>query len=286
MSEHLISAAELVGLVGDPDVVIFDVRHNLMDHAAGQREYLAGHIPGARFLDHETDLAAPKTGQNGRHPLPERAEFAARMASCGVQPGTLVVAYDASGGMYAAHLWWMLRWAGHDTVRVLDGGWQAWVAADYSVSQATPASHGAQPGSSEKGVWSGQGTDAVKVEEVLANVSQPRFTVLDARAANRFRGEVEPMDPVAGHIPGALNRPNTDNLQADGRFKPADVLAAEFAAVLGPVSPDDVVHQCGSGITACHNLLAMEVAGLSGSRLYAGSWSEWCADPERPVAKG
>ncbi|MBO1111176.1 sulfurtransferase [Bordetella petrii] len=282
MTMTLISAADLAGRLQSPDVRIFDVRHDLADHAAGRRAYEQGHIPGARYLDHETELAAPRTGSNGRHPLPSRADLAALMAAHGVQPDTLVVAYDASGGMFAAHLWWMLRWLGHERVAVLDGGWQGWVAAGLPVGTdavAAESGSGAAPAGPSL-------AETVDADAVLANLAQPAFTVLDARAANRYRGEVEPMDPVAGHIPGALNRPNGENLQADGRFKPPGQLRAEFASLLGDRDPRAVVHQCGSGITACHNLLAMEIAGLAGSRLYPGSWSEWCSDPARPVARG
>lgn len=282
MTTTLISAADLAARLDTPDVRVFDVRHDLTNHSAGRQAYDAGHIPGARFLDHETELAAARTGKNGRHPLPDRAQFGALMAAHGVTPGTLVVAYDASGGMYAAHLWWMLRWLGHDRVAVLDGGWQAWTAAGLPVSHdpaptvlpGTPV----EPGKSLAGT--------VDAQAVLANIAQPSFTVIDARAANRYRGEVEPMDPVAGHIPGALNRPNGENLQPDGRFKTAQQLRAEFGSLLAGRDPGSIVHQCGSGITACHNLLSMEIAGLTGSRLYPGSWSEWCSDPARPVAKG
>ncbi|OAE61963.1 sulfurtransferase [Achromobacter mucicolens] len=282
MTTTLISAADLAARLDTPDVRVFDVRHDLTNHSAGRQAYDAGHIPGARFLDHETELAAARTGKNGRHPLPDRAQFGALMAAHGVTPGTLVVAYDASGGMYAAHLWWMLRWLGHDRVAVLDGGWQAWTAAGLPVSHdPAPA---VRPGTPVEPGKSLAGT--VDAQAVLANITQPSFTVVDARAANRYRGEVEPMDPVAGHIPGALNRPNGENLQPDGRFKTAEQLRAEFGSLLAGRDPASVVHQCGSGITACHNLLSMEIAGLTGSRLYPGSWSEWCSDPARPVAKG
>ena len=286
MTQHLISAAELAGRLDEKDICIFDVRHNLTDHGAGRREYDAGHIPGAQFLDHETELSGVKTGKNGRHPLPDIDVFAALMTERGVRPGVPVVAYDASGGMFAAHLWWMLRWLGHTSVQVLDGGWQAWQAGGYAVSKApgAPALAGAQTGSAP--VWPVSAAGLVTAADVMANIPKQAFTVIDARAANRYRGEVEPMDPFAGHIPGAINRPNTENLQPDGRFKSAEVLAREFDALLRDRAPADVVHQCGSGITACHNLLAMEIAGKSGSRLYAGSWSEWCADPLRPIAMG
>lgn len=295
MTHPLISAEALGHLLADSPnrVRVFDVRHDLVDHAAGRRAYDAGHIPGAIHIDHETELAAAKTGKNGRHPLPQPDVFAAHMATLGVTPDTHVVAYDASGGMYAAHLWWMLKWIGHRKVQVLDGGWQAWVAAGLTQQTETPADQSltqpaenaaAQPASTTA---FGTGTmGAVDADAVLANLRKPAFTVLDARAAPRYRGEVEPMDPVAGHIPGALNRPNTGNLGEDGRFKSADTLREEYLALLNGVPAEQVVHQCGSGITATHNLLAMEVAGLSGSRLYPGSWSEWVSDPSRPVAKG
>ncbi|OZI41456.1 sulfurtransferase [Bordetella genomosp. 5] len=282
MSQTLISVADLAARLGEPDVRVFDVRHDLMDHAAGRRAFDAAHIPGAIYLDHEKELAAPRTGKNGRHPLPERAALAGLMAAHGVTPRTLVVAYDASGGMYAAHLWWMLRWMGHDRVVVLDGGWQAWQEAGQPEATGPQAAVAPQQGVTPAPSLA----PTVDADAVLANIDAPAFTVIDARAANRYRGEVEPMDPVAGHIPGALNRPNGENLAADGRFKPADQLRDEFTRLLDGRAPETIVHQCGSGITACHNLLSMEIAGLAGSRLYPGSWSEWCSDPARPVAKG
>src|SRR5690606_36004036 len=211
MTTTLISASDLAARLQGPDLRIFDVRHDLADHAAGRRAYEQGHIPGARYLDHETELAAARTGKNGRHPLPARADLAALMAAHGVGPRTLVVAYDASGGMFAAHLWWMLRWLGHERGAVLAGGWQAWTAAGLPVRADAPPAVPA--GQAAAGVPLVETVDA---EAVLANLSRPAFTVLDARAANRYRGEVEPMDPVAGHIPGALNRPNGENLRPDG----------------------------------------------------------------------
>lgn len=282
MTMTLISAADLAARLDAGGVQVSDVRHDLADHAAGRRAYEQGHIAGAHYLDHEADLAAPRSGSNGRHPLPGRDAFAGLMAAHGVTPETLVVAYDASGGMFAAHLWWMLRWMGHERVAVLDGGWQAWTAAGLPTETGATPAVAAQPGARAGQSLAG----TVDAAEVLANIAQPAFTVIDARAANRYRGEVEPMDPVAGHIPGALNRPNTENLQADGRFKTPAQLRQEFEVLLGGRAADGIVHQCGSGITACHNLLAMEVAGLAGSRLYPGSWSEWCSDAARPVAKG
>lgn len=278
----LISVSQLASRLNDADVRVFDVRHDLGDFAAGRRQFEASHIAGAHFLDNETELAGPRTGRNGRHPLPDRAALAALMAAHGVRPETLVVAYDASGGQFAAHLWWLLRWIGHDQVAVLDGGWQAWSAAGLPVeSGAAPA-----PAAAADVPLRAPLVEAVDANAVLANLRDPSFTLVDARAAARYRGEVEPIDPEAGRIPGALNRPYTDNLEADGRFKSPAQLREEFGAVLGGRAPGSIVHQCGSGITASANLFAMEVAGLAGSRLYPGSWSEWISDPARPREKG
>jgi thiosulfate/3-mercaptopyruvate sulfurtransferase len=294
MSELVIRAEDLKAALPQGRWLVFDVRHELQDHAAGRRAYEQGHVPGAIYLDHETQLAAPKTGRNGRHPLPAPADFAALMQACGLTPDTRVAVYDAHGGMFAAHLWWMLRWLGHERVAVLDGGWQAWLAAGGAQESGPGRGPAAepQPQASAGGAQGGSGSGRrphmpmVDAQAVAANLEKRAFTVVDARAANRYAGEVEPMDPVAGHIPGALNRPNGLNLAADGRFKAPQELRAEFSALLQGLPSDRVVHQCGSGITACHNLFAMELAGLAGSALYPGSWSEWCSDPSRPVAKG
>jgi thiosulfate/3-mercaptopyruvate sulfurtransferase len=282
MTMTLISASDLAARIGGADVRVFDVRHDLNDHGVGRRQFEQSHIAGARFLDSETELAAPRTGKNGRHPLPAREVLAGLMAAHGVTPQTLVVAYDASGGPYAAHLWWMLRWLGHDRVAVLDGGWQAWSAAGLPVQGGAAAAQQPQAGITPPAPLS----EPLDADAVLANIQGKTYTVVDARAAARYRGEVEPIDPEAGHIPGALNRPNGENLAADGLFKSPQQLRDEFAALLGSRDPASIVHQCGSGITASHNLLAMEIAGLGGSRLYPGSWSEWISDPARPRAKG
>ena len=288
MFTTLITPADLAAHLDDPAFRIVDVRHELADKAAGRRAFLASRIPGALFLDAETQLAGVHTGTNGRHPLPVRDDFAALIAQAGIGDDTQVVVYDASGGSFAARLWWMLRWIGHDKVAVLDGGLPAWQAEGHPVDQLAldemtafklPGA-GASPLSIRPPL-----VDTVDVDAVLGNLTQPAFAVLDARAAPRYRGEVEPMDPVAGHIPGALNRPYTENLTADQRFKPAEQLRDAFTGVLAGRTPQHLVHQCGSGVTACHNLLAMEVAGLGGSRLYPGSWSEWVADPSRPVER-
>jgi thiosulfate/3-mercaptopyruvate sulfurtransferase len=287
MTDLLIQADALRDRLGRPGCLVFDVRHDLADHAAGRRAYEAGHIPGALYLDHETQLCAPRTGRNGRHPLPDRADFAALMRAQGLTARSDVVVYDAGNGMFAVHLWWMLRWLGHESVAVLDGGWAAWQAMGGEAETGPRA-----PSLSEAQALQGlvltrqPSMPVVDARAVLANLDEPRFTVLDARAPERFSGQVEPIDPVGGHIPGALNRPFTQNVGDDGRFKPAAQLREEFEALLGGRLDRGIVHQCGSGITACHNVFAMELAGLRGSALYPGSWSEWCCDPERPVAKG
>ncbi|OZI61442.1 sulfurtransferase [Bordetella genomosp. 11] len=281
-SMSLMSVSQLASRLNDADVRVFDVRHDLGDFSAGRRQFEESHIAGAHFLDNERELAGAHTGRNGRHPLPDRAALASLMAAHGVGPETLVVGYDASGGQFAAHLWWLLRWIGHGRVAVLDGGWQAWKAAGLPMaSGAVPA-----PAAGAAAAPRPPLVEAVDADAVLANLGSHAFTVVDARAAARWRGEVEPIDPEAGRIPGALNRPYTDNLKEDGSFKSPDQLRQEFQAVLGNRAPSSIVHQCGSGITASANLFAMEVAGMRGSRLYPGSWSEWISDPSRPREKG
>jgi thiosulfate/3-mercaptopyruvate sulfurtransferase len=277
MFTTLVSANELAAHLDDPHWIVFDCRHDLADTTAGRRAYAHSHIPGAHFMHLDDDLSGPKTGVNGRHPLPDPGKFCARLASLGMRNDRQAVAYDASGGIYAARLWWMLRWVGHARVAVLDGGWDAWNAAGAPVT--------AEPASAKPASFSGAAHDSpVNADFILGQLGKPDLLVLDARSADRFRGENETLDPVGGHIPGALNRFFKHNLTGEGRFKPAAALRNEFAAALGTVNPAHVVHQCGSGVTACHNLLAMEIAGLHGSRLYPGSWSEWCSDARRPVA--
>lgn len=282
MFEFLISAEQVQANLNNSEWLILDVRHDLADHQAGRRAYEQGHIPGAVFLDHELDLAAPKTGLNGRHPLPSRQELAQLLQKNGLRDGMQVVVYDAQGSLFASHMWWMLRWLGHPQVAILDGGWQAWqqLGGAEESGQAKPV-----PATAKLSVSEQAAMPTVQTEQVLKNLSKPIFTVLDARAAERYRGDVEPMDPVAGHIPDALNRSHLNNLGEQGRFKPADQLRQEFQDLLGAISAEMVVHQCGSGITACHNLFAMELAGLSGSSIYPGSWSEWVSDASRPVAR-
>lgn len=276
-----ISAQTLAAELGKPDWIVFDVRHELQNPASGRAAYQQGHIPGALFLHLDEDLSAPKTGKNGRHPLPDRAAFAQRLAALGVNASSQVVVYDAAGGMMAARLWWMLRWVGHANVAVLDGGWPAWVASGAATNADVPAPRA--PGNLQ---LADPLTRQVNAAHVLINIELGTELVLDARGPDRFRGENETMDPVGGHIPGARNRCFRDNLDAQDRFKSADALRAEFTQVLGDATPAQVIAQCGSGVTACHNLLAMEIAGLGGAALYPGSWSEWCSDPDRPIAVG
>ncbi|MFA5611108.1 MAG: sulfurtransferase [Alcaligenes sp.] len=278
----MISAEQVQANLNNSECLILDVRHDLIDHQAGRRAYEQGHIPGAVFLDHEVDLAAPKTGLNGRHPLPSRQVLAQLLQQSGLRDGMQVVVYDAQGSLFASHMWWMLRWLGHPQVAILDGGWQAWqqLGGAQESGPATPA-----PAAAELSIPEQAAMPTVQTDQVLKNLSKPIFTVLDARAAERYRGDVEPMDPVAGHIPDALNRSHLNNLDEQGRFKPAEQLRQEYQDLLGTISAEMVVHQCGSGITACHNLFAMELAGLSGSSIYPGSWSEWVSDASRPVAR-
>jgi thiosulfate/3-mercaptopyruvate sulfurtransferase len=280
MYTTLLSAAELAAHVADPAWVVVDVRHDLAQPERwGEEQYRTGHLPGAVFAHLDRDLSGPKTGRNGRHPLPAPEACARVFGRLGIGEGRQVVAYDQNNGMYAARLWWMLRWLGHEAVAVLDGGLDAWLRAGLPTQREIP------PPRSSEFVVPGVGP-TVAAAAIVAALPTRALTIIDARAPERFRGETEPLDPVAGHIPGAVNRPFAENVDAEGRFKPAAVLRAEFAALIGRRPSAEVVHQCGSGVTACHNLLAMEVAGLSGTRLYPGSWSEWCADPSRPVARG
>jgi thiosulfate/3-mercaptopyruvate sulfurtransferase len=278
----LISAANLAErLTAAPgSVFVIDCRFDLADTEAGEKAHAAGHLPGAQYLHLDRDLSSAKTGTNGRHPLPDRAKLAAMLAARGLKQGQQVVAYDAQGGMYAARAWWLLRWLGHDAVALLDGGLQAWQAAGHPLTQdVAPQS----PGDFKAGAPLAVTFDVQAVER---NLNTHDRVVIDARAADRYRGENETLDRVGGHIPGALNRFFKDNLTPDGRFKPAHSLREEFQGLLPGIAPDRVVLQCGSGVTACVNALAMEVAGLHGAALYAGSWSEWSSDPARPIATG
>ncbi len=277
--DTLINAATLHAHLDDPGWVVVDCRFSLMDTDAGQRAYRESHIAGARYAHLDADLSSPITPATGRHPLPDPARLARTLGEWGIGHKTQVVAYDDMGGMLAAaRLWWLLRWLGHDAVAVLDGGFPAWQRAELPLTAESPA---VQPT-----VFHGRPNDRLWLTTARVQALPAEKVLLDARAAARFRGEMEPIDPVAGHIPGAVNLPTEGNLTADGLFLPRAELRARFAAALGERPAATVVHSCGSGVTACHNLLAMEAAGLRGSRLYAGSWSEWIRDPGRPMATG
>lgn len=275
----LVSTEELAAHLDDPHWVILDCRHQLQDHAYGRNAYAAGHIPNARFIDVETELSGPKTGRNGRHPLPEAETFAHTLGRLGVANDQRVVIYDDTN-MFAPRLWWMLRWLGHANAAVLDGGLKKWQREGRPLTQAQPAITPTH--------FTARTSDALRVsaDDVLAQLGQPEMVLIDARAHNRYQGQDETLDKVGGHIPGARNRVFTDNFDAAGCFKPAAQLRDEFSRLLAGQAPSQVVHQCGSGVTACVNLLAMELAGLGGARLYPGSWSEWCADAKRPVRTG
>ena len=279
MSKILLSPQDLAAHLGDADWVVFDTRHDLADPAKGRQAYAAGHIPGARFLHLDDDLSGKKTGTNGRHPLPDPTAFAAHMAKQGVTDDTHVVVYDDTAGSYAVRLWWMLRWLGHERVSVLDGGLPAWQAAGLPITNDVPAPRQGMFAARPHLGWT---VDAPFVERFHADAS---MKLVDARAPERYSGAQESIDPAAGHVPGAMNRFWKENVAADGRFKKPEALRAEFEKLLAGASPSQSVHMCGSGVTACHNLFALELAGLSGGRLYPGSWSEWCSDPSRPVAK-
>ena len=261
--------------------LVCDCSFDLTDPAAGERAYAEGRLPGAVYLHLDRDLSAPKAPGRGRHPLPTREAAAARLAALGLGPTVKALAYDASGGMYAARLWWMLRWLGHEAVWLLDGGLSAWQAAGCAL-ETTPAA----PRPASDFTPRPPRASTIDYPTLRAGLGEPGRLVVDARAPDRFRGENETLDPVGGHIPGALNRWFKDNLAADGRFKPAEQLRAEWLALMAGRQPVQLVQQCGSGVTACHNLVAMAHAGLDGASLYPGSWSEWCAQPDAVIATG
>ncbi len=281
--DPLISSAELALALGNPWLRIVDCRFELGRQEAGEQAHTEARIPGARYAHLERDLSDMRaTARHGRHPLPDAAQLARVMARLGISEGTAVVAYDADNGAYAARLWWLLRALGHATVRVLDGGFAAWRAAGMAIERGAPPTllaDTAQLRVLQPRHW-------LDVEALQAGLADGSVCLVDARGAPRFRGEVEPLDAVAGHVPGALNRPFVDNLDANGRFKPAAELRSEFESLLAGRSPAAVVHMCGSGVTACHNQLAMARAGLVGSRLYPDSWSGWITDRDRPGATG
>lgn len=298
MYTTLISVPQLIALqAGDAPFMLFDCSFELMKPDAGAQQYRAAHIPGAAYANLDTDLSAkhgvpgahgvvvaqddgpPASG--GRHPLPSRERFAAWLSSVGFANGMQAVVYDRNGANYCGRLWWMLKWMGHEAVAVLDGGLQAWQAGGGTVTGREEPAH------FQSNFVEGKPLLAlVDTRRVAARLEQPDQTLIDARAAARYRGEVEPLDPIAGHIPGALNRPFTENLGPDGKFKPAAQLRAEFESLLAGRDPATVVHQCGSGVSALPNLLAMQIAGLGPTALYAGSWSEWSNTPGLPTRQG
>ena len=277
--DTLIDVAAVHAHLDDPRWVVMDCRFNLMDTEAGRRAYRERHLPGARYAHLDEDLSSPITPTTGRHPLPDPAQLARTLGDWGIGPETQVVAYDDMGGMLAAaRLWWLLLWLGHKMVAVLDGGFPAWQRAGLPLT--------AELSTVQPTLFNGHPDDRLWLTTAQVLALPAEHVLLDARTAARFRGEMEPIDPVAGHMPGALNLPTEGNLTVDGHFLPRAELRARFAARLGDRPPTTVVHSCGSGVTACHNLLAMEAAGLPGARLYAGSWSEWIRDPSRPIATG
>lgn len=276
----LVEAGELAARLDDPGLRIFDCRFDLMQPGAGAERYAGGHLPHAAFADLNRDLSAAPTPTSGRHPVPDPDAFAAWLGAAGVDGTTQVVAYDDAGGMFAARLWWMLRWLGHDAVAVLDGGLRRWQALGLPLSRDVP------PARPRRFVPRLRGAGAVDAGTVQAAARDGAQRVVDARAAERYRGEVEPIDRVAGHVPGARNHPSSSLLGADGRFLPPDELRRTLLATLDGVPPERTAVYCGSGVTACHVLLALEHTGLPGARLYPGSWSEWSRDPARPVATG
>lgn len=284
----LFSVEQAVPQLDDDQQVFLDTRYDLQRPDYGLEQYAQARVPGAWYVNPGTDLVGACSGQNGRHPLPDPAQFMALLADLGLTRDKQYIIYDDSSGQFAARLWWMLRWVGYEQVALLDGGWQAWRA------QGAPVSRAPADGLRVYQAWQkiqGRTLEPVRAamptrsrEQILADLDAPQLRIIDARAAERYRGEVEPLDPVAGHIPGAFNRPTALNLQANGHFKPASALRSEFETLIDGHDPQQIVHQCGSGITACHNLFAMELAGLTGSALYPGSWSEWVAYPQAPIA--
>jgi thiosulfate/3-mercaptopyruvate sulfurtransferase len=280
MHKTLIDPARLAQHLDDPRWVVVDTRFDLADPPKGEQQYLAGHIPGARYAHLDRDLSGEKTGTNGRHPLPTAEEMRATFGALGIAPEKQVVVYDADNGMYAARLWWMLRFMGHDAVAVLDGGLARWTREGH------PLRGGAEHGNAA--VFQGEPREEwrLDVNAIAAGLGDPSRVLVDARAEGRYRGEGETLDNVAGHIPGAKNYFFQRNLTEEKTFKPAAELRQQWQSLLGSTPAREAVMYCGSGVTACHNLLALEHAGLSGARIYPGSWSEWSSDPARPIATG
>lgn len=281
----LIDVTGLAARLDDPDVAILDCRFDLARPQWGRASWAEGHVPGAQFADLDRDLSSPRGPATGRHPLPASEDLAARAALWGIDEHVQIVAYDQGNGMFAARTWWLFRWLGHRSIAVLDGGFAAWVAAEQPI---VATAHSRPPRRFVARPDAAALVDAafVAARAVASSPSAPRVRLVDARAADRFAGQNETLDSIAGHVPGALNHPFARNLDASGRMLPAVELRALWAQTLQTDPPSSMVAMCGSGVSACHNLLALEHAGLPGARLYAGSWSEWIRDPSRPVATG
>jgi thiosulfate/3-mercaptopyruvate sulfurtransferase len=276
----LVSAAELDALIGDGRCVVVDCRFDFEEADAGREDWRAGHIPGAVYADLNKDLSSPIAPDTGRHPLPDRIRFAAYLASIGWSPAKLLVAYDEGPLAIASRLWWLMRYFGQPAA-LLDGGLPAWRVSGRSLESGDPVPKATEPCELQP-----DESMTVDSDTVFRHLHSDDMTLLDARSSERFRGEMETLDTRAGHIPGSLSRPYGANLEMGRRFKDPAVLRTEFTSMLGERDPRGVVHTCGSGVTACHNLFAMELAGLKGTRLYAGSWSEWIRNPERPIETG
>lgn len=279
-SNTLVTTEDLAAHLNDPDWVVLDCRFTLTDATAGPQAYEKAHIPGARYVHLEDDLCGPVGNDTGRHPLPDPRVLTDKLCQWGVGVNKQVVVYDDSYGAMAGRLWWMLRWLGHPGVALLDGGYPKWVREKRPVDTERPASHKANCACLP------EPTQIVTADEVMRASQSGEQLILDARPDRRFSGEFEPFDPVAGHVPGAINYPFDENLDVDGTFLPPEALRENYQALLKGKPAWQVIHMCGSGVTACQNILAMEIAGLPGSRLYPGSWSEWITDPARPVATG
>lgn len=280
MSSHLlISTNQLAARLGDHQIRILDCRFSLADKQAGERNYLQGHIPGAVFADLERDLSAAISPGSGRHPLPDSEQLISKLRAWGISNNSEVVVYDDMQGAMAARMWWLLRWLGHEQVALLDGGINKWNAEGRELETQIPKYPAGQfKARADNSAW-------LTTEQIEHALAQQSIVLIDARSAARFAAEEEPIDPVAGHIPGALNRPFQCNLNSAGTFLSPDALRQSFAEITSYHPPQQVVHMCGSGVTACHNLFAMELAGIAGSKLYVGSWSEWIRDPARPIVQ-
>lgn len=280
LPKPLIEPRVLASLLGDPSLALVDCRHELSDPEAGERGYAQGHLPGARHAHLDRDLSRAPTTSEGRHPLPDPPALARTLGHLGISNRSAVVVYDDGSGMMAARLWWLLRWAGHAEVSLLNGGLKAWIAAGLPLEQAIPS----EAPDSRYVIDAVRGDRVVEIPELRALLESGSACLVDARTPERFAGTTEPIDPVAGHVPGAVNLPGSRLVTASGAFEPPTVLRERFGEVIGDRPASEIIAMCGSGVTACHLLVAMEAAGLGVGRLYAGSWSEWIRDPSRPIA--